>query len=61
MTHGEKEVSLIRIDIDETVKNKWKGNLGMELKGIRNMVTVRDFPVHDNGLDLLACQMAQMV
>lgn len=49
----EEEASLIRISLDEVVKSEYKDNPNMESKGFCDVVTVRDFPIRDKGVDLI--------
>ena len=49
----EKEASLIRIYLDESVKAEYKENPEIESKGFCEAVTIRDFPIRDKGVDLI--------
>ena len=49
----EKEASLIRIYLDESVKADYKENPEIESKGFCEAVTIRDFPIRDKGVDLI--------
>lgn len=49
----EKETSLIRISLDESVKMEYKENPNIESKGFCDAVTIRDFPIRDKGVDLI--------
>ncbi len=49
----EEESSLIRIYLDESVKTEHKENPNIESKGFRDVVTIRDFPIRDKGVDLI--------
>jgi hypothetical protein len=50
----EEEASLIRIYLDESVKAEYKENPEIESKGFCEAVTIRDFPIRDKGVDLIA-------
>jgi len=50
----EEEASLIRIYLDESVKVDYKENPEIESKGFCEAVTIRDFPIRDKGVDLIA-------
>lgn len=49
----EEELSLIRIHLDEAVEPEYRENPNMESKGFCDAVTIRDFPIHDKGVDLI--------
>lgn len=49
----EKETSLIRIYLDESVKMEYKETPNIESKGFCDAVTIRDFPIRDKGVDLI--------
>lgn len=49
----EESKDLIRIYLDESMKESYKENPDMESKGFCDSVTIRDFPIRDKGVDLI--------
>lgn len=53
VVHVEEDSSLIRIHLDELLKESYKNNPDLESKGFRDAVVIRDFPIRDKGVDLI--------
>ena len=49
----DEQSALIRIYLDEIVKESYKSNSNIESKGFCDAVTIRDFPIRDKGVDLI--------
>lgn len=53
VTRVEEKSDLIRIYLDESMKESYKENPAMESKGFCDSVTIRDFPIRNKGVDLI--------
>ena len=49
----EEDSSLIRIHLDEKIKEEYRDNPNIESKGFCEVATIRDFPIRDRGVDLV--------
>ena len=49
----DEQSNLIRIHLDEIIKDSYKSNPMIESKGFCDAVVIRDFPIRDKGVDLL--------
>lgn len=49
----EESSSLIRIYLDEQIKEEYLNNPRVESKGFCDAITIRDFPIRNKGVDLI--------
>ena len=49
----DEQSNLIRIHLDEIIKDSYKSNPNIESKGFCDAVVIRDFPIRDKGVDLI--------
>lgn len=49
----DEQSDLIRIHLDEIIKDSYKSNPNIESKGFHDAVVIRDFPIRDKGVDLV--------
>ena len=49
----DEQSDLIRIHLDEIIKDSYKSNPNIESKGFSDSVVIRDFPIRDKGVDLI--------